>query len=380
MVKLRFFKQPVLPDRYRMDKFHAPSLDNNPLGSPADRDLRVYLPPGYYEEVDKRYPVIYFLHGYSSDNMSWTVTSRLEIDQAPLPMDVIPKRMAREFSLDKLPVYEQLDEFINRGEIEPFILVQPDGSLHVPELGNLKDITGHVRSKGSTYVNSTFSGNYADYIALDVVGHVDRAYRTIADRDHRAISGVSMGGYGALNLGINYPDVFGTVAALSPGNLVPEMVDLKLYTPLYERILGRSYARKTGEREWRDILDTYDMIFSKDAPLLASITRDEARNITGASEAALENWRKYDLNVMISERPLALKATNIMLYCDAKDEYGLSFQARKLHETLLSYGIQHEFDNPDDPGVAIAPHTLGCGIHIMPAFQFCSKVFTLINL
>lgn len=375
MVKLKFFKSPVLPDRYRIDNFHATSLDNNPLNSPANRDLRVYLPPDYYESVDKRYPVIYFLHGYGGDNKSWTVTSRLEIDQAPLPMDVIPKRMAREFSLDKIPVYEQLDEFINRGEIEPFILVQPDGSLHVSQLGNLKTITGQLKGKGSTYVNSPYSGNYANYIALDVVGYVDHAFRTIADREHRAISGASMGGYGALNLGLNYPDVFDTVAALAPGNIVPEMVDMRLYTPLYERILGRAFARKTGMKEWRDILDTYDMIFSKDAPLLASITRDEAGNMTGASKTALANWRKFDLKIAITDQPLALKNSNVMLYCDAKDEYGLCPQTRKLHETLLACGITHEFDNPDDPGVAIAPHALGCGIHIMPAFRFCSKNF-----
>ena len=375
MVKLKFFKTPKLPERYRIDKFHATSLDNNPLGSPTDRDLRVYLPPGYYEKDDMRYPVIYLLHGYGSDNKSWTVTSRLEIDQAPLPMEVIPKRMAREFSLDKIPVYEQLDEFINRGEIEPFILVQPDGSLHVPQLGNLKNITGQLRGKGSNYINSPYSGNYADYIALDVVGHVDSTYRTIADREHRAISGVSMGGYGALNLGIYYPDVFGTVASLAPGNIAPEMVDMKLYSPLNERILGRGYATKTGKHEWNDILDTYDMIFSKDAPLLTSITRDEAGKMTGASEAALANWRKFDLSDVIAEHPLALKNSNVMLYCDTKDEFGLSPQARKIHEALLACGIQHEFDNPDDPAVAITPHTLGCGIHIIPAFQFCCNAF-----
>jgi hypothetical protein len=375
MIQLKFFKAPVLPDRYRIDKFHAPSLDHNPLGSPADRDLRVYLPPGYAEHTDKRYPVIYLLHGYSSDNKSWTVTSRLEIDQAPFPIDAIPKRMARELNLDQIPVYEQLDEIINRGEIEPFILVQPDGSLHVPQLGNVKNLTGQVKGKGSTYVNSPHSGNYADYIASDVVGHVDRAYRTIADREHRAISGVSMGGYGAFNLGIQFPDVFGTVVGLAPGNLVPSMVDWKLYTPMYERILSKAYARKTGEHDWRDIFDTYDMIYSKDAPLLASITRDAVGAFVGASEAAIANWRKFNLNTMIREQPDALKGKRILLYCDAKDEYGLCPAARQLHETMLDCNIPHEFDNPDDPGVSISPHALGCGIHVMQAFKFCCKAF-----
>ncbi len=362
-------------DRYRIDKFHAASLDNNPLASPADRDLRVYLPPGYHEKPDERYPVIYFLHGYGSDNKNWTITSRREIDQAPLPFDAIPKRMAREFNLDKVPVYESIDELITKGEIDPFILVQPDGCLHVPQLGNVKNLTGSPRMKGSFYVNSPHSGNYADYIARDVVSYVDRTYRTIADPGHRAITGASMGGYGAVHLGIKFPDVFGTVASLAPGNLLWTMLDWKLYTPLYERLLGKKYARKTGEHDWRDIVDTTDMIYSKDAPLLASIKRDESGKIVGAGEAALANWRRFDLSTMVSEQPGALKGKSIYLYCDAKDEYGLCPPTRQLHEALLANGIPHEFDNPDEPAVAITPHVLGCGLHILPAFKFCYKAF-----
>jgi len=84
------------------------------------------------------------------------------------------------------------------------------------------------------------------------------------------------------------PGRFGTVAALAPGNLLPEMVDWKLYSPLYERILGKGYARKMGEHDWRDILDTTDMIYSKDAPLLPSIKRDEAGKMVGAGQVARE--------------------------------------------------------------------------------------------
>jgi S-formylglutathione hydrolase FrmB len=364
-------------ERYRFDTIHAASLENNPLCSPVERSLRVYLPPGYSEQAGKRYPVVYFLHGYGSDDKNWTVTSRREIDQAPFPLEVIPKRLAREFNLDKVPDYERLDDLIIKGEVEPFILVQPDGSLHLRQLGNAKNITGSPKMKGSFYVNSPHSGNFADYIARDVVAHVDRTYRTVADPAHRAISGVSMGGYGTLHLAIKFPDVFGVAAALAPGNLLPSMVDWKLYTPLNERILGRRYARKYGEHEWKDIFDTTDMIYSKDAPLLPSIKRDEAGKMAGASEAALANWRRFDLNAMISERPEALRGKHVFLYCDAKDEFGLCPVARQLHETLLAHGIPHEFDNPDDPAVAIAPHALGCGVNITNALEFCCKAFLL---
>lgn len=380
LIKLGFSKKRIekfrtSAERYRIDKIHAASLEGNPLGSPVDRDLRVYLPPGYAESADRRYPVIYFLHGYGSDNKNWTITSRLEIDQAPFPLDAIPPRMAREFNLDKIPTYELLDEAITRGEIEPFILVQPDGSLHVPQLGRPKNLTGAPKMKGSFYVNSPHSGNYADYIARDVVAHVDRTYRTVADPGHRAVSGVSMGGYGAMHLGITFPDVFGAVASLAPGNLLWTMVDWKLYSPLYERLLGKRYARKDGEHEWRDILDTTDMIYSRDAPLLPSIKRDAAGKIVGASEAAIANWRRFDLSAMVGEQPAALKGKPVFLYCDAKDEFGLCPPTRQLHEALIEHGIEHEFQNPDDPAVAITPHVLGCGINIMPALKFCCDAF-----
>ncbi|MEX2680925.1 MAG: alpha/beta hydrolase [Candidatus Sigynarchaeota archaeon] len=371
--KIEKFRQSA--DRYRIDTIHAASLDNNPLDSPADRDLRIYLPPGYHEKTNERYPVIYFLHGYGSNNKSWTITSRREIDQAPFPFDAIPARMAREFNLDKIPTYEMLDELITRGEIEPFILVQPDGSLHLPRLGGGKDITGRPNVKGSFYVNSPHSGNYADYIARDVVAHVDRNYRTLADPGHRAVSGASMGGYGAMYLGIKYPGVFGAVASLAPGNLLWTMVDWKLYSPLYERLLGKRYAKKQGEHEWSDIVDTIDMIYSKDTPLVPSIKRDDAGKITSASDAAIANWRKFDLSEMVNEHPGALKGKPVFIYVDAKDEFGLCPPTRQLHETLLAHGIEHEFHNPDDPAVAISPHVLGCGTNILPAFKFCSDAF-----
>ncbi|NMC07744.1 MAG: hypothetical protein GYA24_21200 [Candidatus Lokiarchaeota archaeon] len=380
MIKLKCIKGRIeqfrrAATRYRMDTIHATSLEGNTLGSPVERMLRVYLPPGYFEHPGERYPVIYLLHGYGSDDKNWTVTSRREVDQAPFPMDVIPARLAREFNLDKVPTYEQLDDLITRGDIAPFILVQPDGSLHLRQLGNVRNIAGYPKKKGSFYVNSPHSGNYADYIARDVVGHVDRTYRTIADHAHRAVSGVSMGGYGALHLAIKFPDVFGVVAALAPGNLLPSMVDWTLYTPLNERILGRGYARKMGVHDWTDILDTTDMIYSKDVPLLPTIQRDATGRMIGAGEAALANWRRFDLNTMIAGQPEALRGKPVFLYCDVKDEYGLNPVARQLHDTMLANGIDHEFLNPDDPATAIAPHALGCGVNITNAIKFCTTSF-----
>jgi len=78
-------------------------------------------------------------------------------------------------------------------------------------------VSGRYTFHGSFYENSPVTGNWDDFVINDVVGFVDENYRTIAKPDSRAISGHSMGGYGALNLGMLHPDVFQVVYGMSPG-------------------------------------------------------------------------------------------------------------------------------------------------------------------
>ncbi len=159
--------------------------------------MRIYLPPNYYDSSDTRFPVIYFLHGYGGNNHNWTITYRFEKDSA-IPLDRIPKKILDKIELDKITMYEKIDELIEKGEFKPFILVQPDASLHVHNINNTKNLQGTPATKGSFYVNSPFTGNYMDYIARDVIEHIDLSYRIIPEKPYRAIVGGSMGGAGAL--------------------------------------------------------------------------------------------------------------------------------------------------------------------------------------
>src|SRR5438067_12746368 len=86
------------------------------------------------------------------------------------------------------------------GAIAPMIIVIPNGQ---------------DAYLGSFYVNSVTAGNWEDYIARDVVAYVDSHYRTVAGAEGRGIAGHSMGGFGALNLGLKHPDVFAAVYAES---------------------------------------------------------------------------------------------------------------------------------------------------------------------
>ena len=134
---------------------------------------RIYLPPDYAANSRRRYPVLYLLHGAGGNYTEWSDSF----------------------------VPERADELITRGEIQPLIVVLPD------DLG-----------EGPTYwANWVGDGpRWSDYVIEDVVGAIDRRYRTLPSASSRAIGGLSMGGLGALHIAMRRPDVFGVVGAHSP--------------------------------------------------------------------------------------------------------------------------------------------------------------------
>jgi len=140
-------------------EFHSPAVDRT-------MKYNIVLPPDY-ESSDERYPVLYLLHGMGQNYTTW---SRLGA-----------------------PFYAR--------EIGRLIVVMPDG-------GN------------SWYVNWAESGegqknDWEDHVVRDVVGHVDANYRTIARREGRAIAGLSMGGYGALTMGLRNSEMFVSIGSTS---------------------------------------------------------------------------------------------------------------------------------------------------------------------
>jgi S-formylglutathione hydrolase FrmB len=145
----------------------------NAGGENQNRKVSVYLPPGY-EKGNKRYPVIYYMHGFTGT------------DSISSSMKVI------------------LDKGIVQQKIRPFILV----------------IASHYTLyEGSFYSNSSLTGNWTDFQAKELVEYCDKNFRTIANREGRGLAGHSMGGYGAIKIGMLFPDVFSSVYALSPGLL-----------------------------------------------------------------------------------------------------------------------------------------------------------------
>lgn len=148
------------------------SLEGNLSGDTPTRSVAVYLPPSYRTDTTRRYPVVYFLHGYGA-------TAEAYIRLLGLP--------------------EALDEAMAGGARET-IVVLPDA---------------FTRYSGSMYSNSPTTGNWEGFIASDLVAYIDSHYRTVATRESRGLSGHSMGGYGTLRIGMKHPEVFSALYAMS---------------------------------------------------------------------------------------------------------------------------------------------------------------------
>ena len=152
----------------------APALEGNLLETATVQRAAIYLPPSYDREPQRRYPVVYLLHGIFDRYEVW---------------------------LDHFGVPTILDRLIAADEIPELIVVMPNG-------GN--------RYGGGFYRDSPVSGDWGSYIAGDLVSYTDGNLRTLAERGARAIVGHSMGGYGAIHLAMVRPEVFSVVWAMSP--------------------------------------------------------------------------------------------------------------------------------------------------------------------
>jgi S-formylglutathione hydrolase FrmB len=162
-------------------KIHGRALEGNLEGESPDRDVTIYLPPSYRTDRNRRYPVVYLLHGYTgTDEVTWTKGRDSRPPTANVPAIA--------------------DKVFLAGAAHDMILVMPNAySIYL----------------GSMYSNSVTAGNWEDYVADDLVAYMDSHYRTIADRMSRGLAGHSMGGYGTIRIGMKRPDVFGSIYALS---------------------------------------------------------------------------------------------------------------------------------------------------------------------
>ncbi|WP_165072443.1 alpha/beta hydrolase [Paludisphaera rhizosphaerae] len=149
------------------------SYDSKSVG--ATRKMQVYTPPGYTTE--KKYPVLYLLHGIGGDETEW-------------------QRFAKVDAL--------LDNLLADGKIVPMIVVMPNGRAQKND-----------RPEGNIYAAAPAFAAFEKDLLEDVVPTIEARYSVQADREHRALAGLSMGGGQSLNFGLSHLDVFAWVGGFS---------------------------------------------------------------------------------------------------------------------------------------------------------------------
>ncbi|UOQ77516.1 alpha/beta hydrolase-fold protein [Hymenobacter sp. 5516J-16] len=154
-------------------------LKGNPGGENPRRRVSVYLPAGYEASLQRRYPVLYYLHGFT-----WNDSLLFHADG----------------------LGELLDQAIADGKIRPLIVVAPNEQ---------------TLFQGSFYTNSATNGPWADFTARELVSFIDKNYRTLAKPASRGLAGHSMGGNGTLRLAMLYPGTYAAAYALSPAFVAP---------------------------------------------------------------------------------------------------------------------------------------------------------------
>ncbi len=184
----------IYDSKLETSQFTSQALLNNPIGNSNIRDMMIYTPEGYNPNGTKEYPVVYLLHGLPFSEKSFTNEQVWDewVDLNGV-FKTYPDFPERGFQ-------DLIDGLILSKKLDPMIIVMP----------NAASAYGF-----SFYSNSALNGNFEDYIANDLVNYIDSNYKTIADKNGRAVIGFSQGGYGAIKLGMKHSDKFGVIASHS---------------------------------------------------------------------------------------------------------------------------------------------------------------------
>jgi enterochelin esterase family protein len=301
-------------------------LADNPLGDPATRDIAVYLPPSYDADAKRRFPTVLVLPGFTGTGLG------------------LLNRGAWQTPLDR-----RMDALVESGRAKEAILVLPDCL---------------TRYGGSQYVDSPAMGRYQSYLVDELIPFVDARWRTIPAREARAVVGKSSGGYGALTLAIERPELF-AAAGSHAGDAA--------FLLSYGRELGKiqnAIERRGGVRQllaWFDaqqakpgsMIDVMNFLacaaawspnpegpygYGEGFALPFDLRTGELRDDVWA------RWLARD-PVRLVEKPAVQEALRgfAALFIDAgtSDEYSLQLGARQIADRLRAAGIAHvheEFD------------------------------------
>ncbi len=219
----------------------------------------IYLPPDY-DYSSRSYPVVYLLHGFSDNETAWVQYGEVQ---------------------------QTLDRAISNRDIPPMIVVMPDGKI-------------------TWYINdNTGKNRYEDMIFEEFIPFIDKTYRTRAIKEYRAISGLSMGGYGSLIWSLHHPEMFSACAAFSAGIFTDEEIKTmpdKRYDELYGKVFG----------------------------------------VNKAENRITDHWKKNSVLELMNNLPKE-QIEKVKFYIDCGDDDFLYLGNSSLHNIMRSRNISHEF-------------------------------------
>ena len=294
----------------------AASLKGNLLSDPVQQNIVVYLPPSYDTATNKRFPTLYLLHGFTADQTAWTGGGYQGL---------------------KLGAF--MDDMISTGRSREMIVVAPNGK------------NAYL---GSFYTNSATTGNWADYIVHDVIAFVDANYRTLARPESRGIAGHSMGGYGAVVLGMTHPDVFSAIYALSPCCLAME-ADFGTGNPAWLKAIHLT-SRDQLKGAPESFTDFYARAFIATAaafspnpgrpPFFVDLPYAERDGKLERNESIYAKWQsRFPVNMVEENKSNLMKLRGIFVDYGEKEEFPhIRIGARMFSSALSERNIPHIFE------------------------------------
>jgi enterochelin esterase-like enzyme len=286
-------------------KVHGKGLENNLEGDSPDRDVSIYLPPSYKTSPKRRYPVIYFLHGFTDNDGQWYGVTKHWIN---LPTVV--------------------DKVFTDGQTQEMIIVTPNA---------------YTRYRGSMYSNSATTGNWEDFVAKELVDYIDQHYRTIPKAASRGLAGHSMGGYGTIRIGQKHPEIFSSLYLLSPCCMTANMNR----TPTPE-LLAKLEAIKSPDDVEKADFGTQAMFASAAAwspnPTKPPFFIDLPIENGQAQPLVAAKWAANAPLAMIDQYVYNLKQFHALAFDAGNRDQSIAASIKVLDKVLTDYKISHTYE------------------------------------
>jgi len=297
---------------YKLIDVPSPSLKKAIIEAKEQQKVGIYLPPSY-NESKKSYPVVYFLTGFTVH-----------------PGEFPPTRW--------------IDSIMSNGLVQEMIYVE---------------ISGHNMLEGTMYANSPITGNWEDFVTIDVIAFIDKNYRTLAKRESRGIAGHSMGGAGTINISLKHADKYAVAYPMSPaisvkdslmenmfsgGNAFKTMKRLskKLKDVLNDKF-GERLKKEIASLDWQIYwLLANGFAFSPDLSQPLKMTMPCYFSEDGKLMKNEKSWKQWELGLGSLDKKVAKYKDNLLKYrhyaidCGYQDENIWIYDGTKYLSNLLT--------------------------------------------